>query len=1054
MQRNLFLAVGFSAVFSLPPASLAQGTGSGARPEVVKLHPSLLRAAKAGAGPTAVLIGLRDGTPPPDALLEHPDPEGESDRRQHRLAAQRRLAEQMPPDQFQVRYYYENFSMMAGTATAAAIYELANRSDVGWVLRDEKRVIHQTVSPLPPQVLIKSDQANALGFTGRGQAVAVLDTGVDSTIRELGGAAFPNAKVVGGFNVPEPGAPPTDCEGHGTSVASIVASTAGVAPDAKIVAVRVFPACQGFTYDSLIIEGINYVISNRSTFGIGAMNLSLGGPASRDRLDLGYCDNLQPQYATAIDAATAAGIVVVISSGNEAQLNRLAAPACVSSAVSVGAVYSTEQREVRWGDFCRDRAIQPGDPVCFSNTTTSLSLLAPGALWNVPTAGGTTISFSGTSAAAPAVAGAVALVRSARPELSVSAVVGILRATGRRITDARNNVVTPLLDTLAAVQLAANTFGSFTGAPVSIPDGSSSATATATVAGFAGTLGSVQAWVEIDHPDPRELRVRLAGPDGTSVVLHDRTGLPQHPINAVYGKTDAATVPLTAFRGKQANGTWTLTVSDMISGQTGRIRNFSVALFPDHPIEPIPPGVNGRALSVVAHTVSPKLFQSDVRLYNPSSSPKNFALYYVGFGVGGSTAAKSTRTVAPGQVLALNDVVLSEFFNSDSTGQMTIVSDDTGFVVTGRAYTRGPNGAFSLFVPGPRTLSGLSFGGGQATVNGLLKNAQTYSNVGFTEVSGSPVTVVMDVWNADGNILASTTRSTEANNTLVVSDIISNRGLPPTSNVRVNFTVTSATGRILPFATVVDDATGAASFQAAANPASSAEDIIVAQASHVTGANGDLFKTNVNITNLGSQSVTVTVSLIPYLLKGTPNPPRVYTIAPGQTVEKLDILQGEFGLADPSAAGLRIHPMGTTPLLVSTRTFVSKFGGNLGFAIPGVPASSALGPGAVATAIHLDQTDAKSGSRASFGFTEIAGAGVTVRVTAKSGDTGATLGTKTYPVAANTSFQTSVTDILGAGATANNLYLQFVIDSGSGRVIPYAASVDNMSGQGIYVAAQ
>jgi hypothetical protein len=383
-----------------------------------------------------------------------------------------------------------------------------------------------------------------------------------------------------------------------------------------------------------------------------------------------------------------------------------------------------------------------------------------------------------------------------------------------------------------------------------------------------------------------------------------------------------------------------------------------------------------------------------------------------------------------------------------------VLAADTNFIATSRAYNQGANGTFGLFIPGIKTADGISSGSGTATANGLAKTSKFHTNVGFTEVSGAPVSVRMDVLDGNGALLASTTRTTDPSTTFLITDIITDRGLAPVSNFRVDFTVVSATGRIVPFATYVDDATGDGSFQGAANPAASSEDIIVAQTSHVTGANSDFFKTNLDITNLDSKPVTVTVSLIPLLVTGTPNAPRVYTIQPGQTLEKLDVLQTEFNLADPSAAGLRIHPSAPARLAVSTRTAVEKFGGTFGFSVPGTAASAAIGAGATATVIQLDQTTASNGYRANFGFTEVAGADVVVRVTAKSGDTGGILAVKSYPLPANTSFQANVTDILGAGVTASNLYLQFSIDSGAGRVIPYGATVDNTSGDAIFMIAE
>jgi subtilisin family serine protease len=1061
MLRRRIFEISVAAAWMLLFSSNARALRPVSPDDAPKADARLLRALNQGAEEVRVIVGVRDGTPSARALLEAPDLAGEPARRVRRIAAQKKLAGEVPWTEFRPRHFYESFSLVAGRATRDGVVRLANRPDVDWVTLDGTRRRFQT-TPQAAAVLIRSDQANAVGFTGAGQTIAVLDTGIDYTNTQLGAGGFPNSKVIGGIDTADEDNDPMDCDGHGTEVSGIIAGQSGVAPDARIVALKVFASndstnatCKDTAFVSDIIQGINYAIAHKVEFHIGAINMSLGAEPDND--ELGYCDLSEPAEAVALDSAAAADMPVIVSSGNGLFQHALAAPACISSAVSVGAVYSINSSGVFWTD-CSDHPVTPDLVTCFSNSNTNLSLLAPGAFWRTVGKGNQiVVNFGGTSASAPAVAGAFALLRQARPDLTGFGILGVLRSTGRQVGDPRNGIITPRVDTLAAVQLAGSRFGGFVGNPVSVPDGTGSASATATVSGLTGSVAGVRVWAQIDHPDPRELKLRLTGPDSTSVLLHERTGAIQRPINAVYGWTDVPAQSLSAFQGHPANGAWTLTVEDQVPGATGRIRNFSVTVVPGQPVVPIPAGSDGSVLPVVGRVQGTKFFLSDVRLYNPTAAAKSFSLYYVPVGQSGATALRATRTAGAGQVLALDDVVSSEFGFDSSIGEMTIVAVDPAFIATSRAYTRSANGTFGQFVPGFRSSTGLSFGQGRATANGFSKDSRFHTNVGFTEVSGAPATVRIDILNSNGALIASTTRDAAPNQTLLITDIIGDRGLGATANFRADFTVTSLTGRVVPFAILIDDATGDGLFEPAGNPAPSSDDVIVTQASFARGNNDTFFKTNLHVTNVGGDPVTLTVSLIPRLVTGTPASPRVYTLAPGQTIEKLDVLNTEFGLQDPSAAGLRIHPSGPARLVVSTRTFVEKFGGTFGFFIPGLPTSSStaigLGTGRVA-AIQLDQSSAATGSRSNFGFAEIGGADVLVRVTVKSGETGAVLGSKSYLVPANTSSQNSVTDILGSGAFATNVYLQFELEGGAGRILAYGVAVDNTSGDAIYVPAQ
>jgi subtilisin-like proprotein convertase family protein len=556
--------------------------------------PSLLRELNRGAETVAIVVGIKDGTPSPHALLANPDRDGEPERRGIRLAAQRRLADEFTPSRLAVKNYYESFSMLAGTATREAAISLASHPEVAWVDLDREARRFQTI-PQASQTLIRSDQVNSAGIRGVRQVVVVIDTGVDYLVQALGGAPFPNQKVIGGNDFGDKDADPQDCDGHGTSIAATIIV---VAPDVQIVALKVFSStntsnssCKDTAEFSDIYAALSWCVVHQAELGITVINISLGGEFD-DSLPHGFCDADDPGSAAAVDGARAAGMPVFLAAGNDALTNALATPGCVSGAIPIGAVYAESRSLVSWSDdagriLCTDRGITADTIICFSNSMTTLSLLAPGAFWSVVTRGGGLESFSGTSPATASASGAAALLLQSHPGQSPAWVEAVLTLTGRPIADSRNGVVKSRIDTLAAVQLDPTTFGVASAAAVPIPDGTGSATATAAISGFTHPIAAVQVWAKIAHTEPSQLRLTLIGPDGTSVVLQDRTGQSQYSINSVYGRTDATAQSLGAFSGKQGNGVWTLKVEDLAAGTSGSIRGFAVLLIPLNDRQPI-----------------------------------------------------------------------------------------------------------------------------------------------------------------------------------------------------------------------------------------------------------------------------------------------------------------------------------------------------------------------------------------------------------------------------------------------------------------------------------
>lgn len=284
--------------------------------------------------------------------------------------------------------------------------------------------------------LIRQPSAQAGGFVGAGTSVAILDTGADYTRADLGACTSPGVPTGCRVAFAQDFAASDsnlDDNGHGTNVSGI---SAGVAPGANILALDVFTG--GGAYSNHIIDAINWAVANKATYKIASMNLSLGGgsssvPCTSDAMGI------------ALGTARAAGIAPVVASGNNGYTNMLSSPACAPAAISVGAVYDGNVGGVAYSS-CTDAATAADKITCFSNSASFLTLLAPGA--RVTAAG---ITMSGTSQAAPHVAGAIAVLAAAYPGESVDQLVARLTTTGTRITDARNAITKPRIDLYAAV---------------------------------------------------------------------------------------------------------------------------------------------------------------------------------------------------------------------------------------------------------------------------------------------------------------------------------------------------------------------------------------------------------------------------------------------------------------------------------------------------------------------------------------------------------------------------------------------------------------------------
>jgi serine protease AprX len=322
-----------------------------------------------------------------------------------------------------------------------------------------------------------------LGLTGAGVGVAVIDSGItawhnDLTNRTPTMYPYGDQRVAAFVDFVNGRTTPYDDEGHGTHVAGIIAGNgrdsqgrhSGTAPDATLVALKVLDASGRGTI-SHAIAALDWVLAHRRQYNIRVVNLSVGAAVResywRDPLTL------------AVKRVVDAGVVVVTAAGNlgknsagEALYGGVTAPGNAPWVLTVGAsstngsnrrdddaVASFSSRGPTYLDWsAKPDLVAPGhgtislsDPNSMFYATRAQQLLNG----TVANSDRVYLALSGTSMAAPVVAGAAVLMLQANPALTPNAVKAILQYTAEERPG--YNALTQgagFLNTIGAVRLA------------------------------------------------------------------------------------------------------------------------------------------------------------------------------------------------------------------------------------------------------------------------------------------------------------------------------------------------------------------------------------------------------------------------------------------------------------------------------------------------------------------------------------------------------------------------------------------------------------------------
>jgi hypothetical protein len=437
---------------------------------------------------------------------------------------------------------------------------------------------------------------------------------------------------------------------------------------------------------------------------------------------------------------------------------------------------------------------------------------------------------------------------------------------------------------------------------------------------------------------------------------------------------------------------------------------------------------------------------------------------------------KTQITVAPGQSIALNDIV-KDFFGFGATGD----PNDSGFgsleirpvnnsspltYASSRTYANTAAGTFGQFiaaVPFNRfatnaasiiPVPGLpSSGAPILSLQQIAQSSKFRTNLGLVEGSGTPATGTIRVFDDLGNLLKSIGYSLQAGEHQQINSFLAINGIPTLEDGRIEITIDSPTGAITAYASVLDQITTdpLAVMPVQASSVSSSRYILPGMADLNNGAAN--FHSDIRIFNGGTTSATVNLTYYP---QGQPDQAKTaapITIPAGQIKAIDNVLPTLFG-ATSSGGSIVMTTSGNTSLVATGRTYsIGANNGTFGQFIPAVTPGEGVGLGE--RALQILQLEQSRSFRSNIGLAELSGNPARVRLilTLPDSKVSPVLETDLAPNAF-VQFTSLIASMLGPGTDAYNARVSVEVIGGTGRVAAYGSVIDGDTQDPTYVPAQ
>lgn len=462
-------------------------------------------------------------------------------------------------------------------------------------------------------------------------------------------------------------------------------------------------------------------------------------------------------------------------------------------------------------------------------------------------------------------------------------------------------------------------------------------------------------------------------------------------------------------------------------------------------------------------------FVSDVRLTNTSAQPINYQLTYTPSNTDGTQSGKQANiTVSAGDTKALNDIV-KDWYGSGTQGEPGLgsleirplntagkdtVSVSFVSVAASRTYSVTSLGTFGQFIPalplanflGKSDLSKISLQ--QVSQSSAAGGFRT--NLGFVEGSGQPVNFVATLFDDAGAKIAERAYSLQPfeSQQIKLDNFFNATGitLPNLADGRVEVKVTSDTGRVTAYASVLDNTTTDPLLVFPVDPSKILSSRFVVPGVAEFDSSFSNFHTDMRIYNGGSTAVDVTLAFT-----GASVPNQVKTVGAGQTLAIDNVLPTLWNIT--GGGSVVATTASDSQLVVTARTFSRDKvnGGTFGQFIPGVTAADAVGNGD--RTLQIVQLEESPAFRTNLGLVEVTGNSATVELQAFTPDS-KIAAKATIPLAGGQYLQQGqIFKSLGFSNVYNGRISARVV-GGTGRVAAYGSVIDNRTTDPTYVPSQ